>query len=133
MPLMASLVVSYGVDLGRLLSGWDEHAEAAAATSFSVSRTQDKVSERSVLGQKTRRSAVKGATLAFITAGYSGKRFIFEKAKELGVRSIVLDGPDSWVQLLETEGVIEKFVPIDFSNADTVFDRWVVKHQRSAY
>jgi hypothetical protein len=32
--------------------------------------------------------------MVFVTAGYSGKRFIFEKAKELGVRSVVLDGPD---------------------------------------
>lgn len=29
----------------------------------------------------------------------------------------------SWVQLLVKEGVIEKFVPIDFSDVDTVFDR----------
>lgn len=29
-------------------------------------------------------------------AGYSSKRFIFERAKELGVRSVVIDGPDSW-------------------------------------
>ena len=38
----------------------------------------------------------------------------------------------SWCQLLEKEGVISKFVPIDFGDADTVFDRclqvssWVV-------
>jgi carnosine synthase len=32
--------------------------------------------------------------MVFVTAGYSGKRFIFERAKELGVRSVVLDGPD---------------------------------------
>lgn len=29
-------------------------------------------------------------------AGYSSKRFIFERAKELGVRAVVIDGPDSW-------------------------------------
>lgn len=29
----------------------------------------------------------------------------------------------SWCQLLEKEGVISKFVPIDFGDADTVFDR----------
>ncbi len=31
--------------------------------------------------------------------------------------------PCSWVQLLEKEGIIEKFVPIDFTDVDTVFDR----------
>ncbi len=30
---------------------------------------------------------------------------------------------DSWCQLLEKEGIIEKFVPVDFSDAETVFDR----------
>lgn len=29
----------------------------------------------------------------------------------------------SWVKLLEQEGVIEKFVPIDFTEAETVFER----------
>ena len=31
-------------------------------------------------------------------AGYSGKKFIFDKAKELGVRIVVVDGPDSWAK-----------------------------------
>ncbi len=29
----------------------------------------------------------------------------------------------SWAQLLVKEGIIEKFVPIDFSDVETVFDR----------
>ncbi len=37
---------------------------------------------------------LKGSVIVFVTAGYSGKRFIFQKAKELGLRSVVLDGPD---------------------------------------
>eukprot|EP00955_Chlamydomonas_euryale_P111967 366101-Chlamydomonas_euryale.AAC.7 len=61
--------------------------------------------------------------MVFVTAGYSGKRFIFEKAKELGVRTVVLDGPDSWCRLLQAEGIIERFVPVDFTDADTVFER----------
>jgi hypothetical protein len=39
----------------------------------------------------------------------------------LGVRVIVLDAPDSWAQLLEGEGIIAKFVPIDFADVDNVF------------
>lgn len=61
--------------------------------------------------------------MVFVTAGYSGKRFVFEKAKALGVRSIVLDGPDSWCKQLAEAGIIEKYIPIDFSDAETVFDR----------
>jgi carnosine synthase len=55
---------------------------------------QDKVAARTVEGRRLRRNVLKGAVIAFVTAGYSGKRFIFEKAKELGVRAIVLDGPE---------------------------------------
>ncbi len=159
---------------------------------------QDLVAARTREGRKLRRSVLKGSVVVFVTAGYSGKRFIFQKAKELGVRSVVLDGPDrcvggwagvggcmggaqlgpgaaecqglargrfrrrcglpalrpvllapgrrerssrrggrsprgawpapnncarSWVKLLEQEGVIEKFVPIDFTEAETVFER----------
>ena len=39
------------------------------------------------------------------------------------MRSVIIDGPDSWSQSLKTEGIIEKFVGLDFSDADTVFDR----------
>jgi hypothetical protein len=34
----------------------------------------------------------------------------------------VIDAADSWAQLMEGEGVISKFVPIDFSDAEHVFD-----------
>jgi hypothetical protein len=37
-------------------------------------------------------------------------------------RSVIMDGPDSWSKQLVEEGVIEKFVPIDFSDDDKVFD-----------
>ncbi|GIL64485.1 hypothetical protein Vafri_18388 [Volvox africanus] len=83
----------------------------------------DAVSSRTSDGRSLRRQVLKGAVMVFVTAGYSGKRFIFEKAKELGVRTVVLDGPDSWIQLLEKEGVVEKFVPVDFTDVDTVYDR----------
>ncbi|MEW5318059.1 MAG: hypothetical protein WDW38_009312 [Sanguina aurantia] len=88
-----------------------------------MSNTAAVVSSRTADGKKMRRQVLKGAVMVFVTAGYSGKRFIFEKAKELGVRTVVLDGPDSWVQLLVEQGIVEKFVPIDFSDADTVYDR----------
>lgn len=54
--------------------------------------------------------------------GYSGKRFIFEKCHELGVKAVVLDAPDSWAQLMEKEGIISKFIPIDFADAEHAFD-----------
>lgn len=45
------------------------------------------------------------------------------QAKELGVRTIIIDGPDSWCQTLQGERLAEQFVGIDFSDAETVFDR----------
>ena len=113
--------------------------------------------------------------------GPAGKRFIFERAKQLGVRSVIIDGPESWsqvgvglagwmgaagsiagarrvlaglggccwlcrdvllsvahshpalhhalrvyhhpVQELVKEGIVSKFIGLDMSDADTVFER----------
>jgi biotin carboxylase len=81
------------------------------------------VASRSVDGKRLRRHVLRGAVIVFITAGYSGKRFVFEKAKELGVRSIVIDGPDSWSKSMVDQGVIEKFIGLDMSDAESVFER----------
>jgi len=35
----------------------------------------------------------------------------------------VIDGPESWSQTMEAEGIIEKFIGVDFSDADTVFQQ----------
>lgn len=53
------------------------------------------------------------------------RRFIYEKAHELGVKSIILDGPDSWAQSLQEDGKIEQFVGIDFSDSESAFERCV--------
>jgi len=45
------------------------------------------------------------------------------QAKELGVRSVIIDGPDSWCQTLQDDNMIEKFIGIDFSDAESVFDK----------
>ncbi len=65
---------------------------------------QDAVNSRTTDGRSLRRTVLKGAVMVFVTAGYSGKRFIFEKAKELGIRSVVLDGPDRYRIPLESFG-----------------------------
>ena len=39
------------------------------------------------------------------------------------MRSVIIDGPDSWSQTLVKEGIAERFIGLDFSDADTVFDR----------
>ena len=42
---------------------------------------QEKVSSRSFDGKRLRRHVLRGAVIVFVTAGYSGKRFIFEKVR----------------------------------------------------
>lgn len=84
---------------------------------------QDRLSTPSLYASQLRRTVLKGAVVVFITAGYSGKRFIFERCKQLGVRSVVIDGHDSWSEQLVADGLIEDFVGLDFSAADTLFDR----------
>jgi len=39
------------------------------------------------------------------------------------VRSVIIDGPDSWCQTLQDDNMIEKFIGIDFSDAESVFDK----------
>lgn len=68
--------------------------------------------------------------MVFVTAGYSGKRFIFEKAKELGVRTVILESEDSWAKTLETEGIVEKFISVDMSDIDMVLEHMVEAIQR---
>lgn len=84
--------------------------------------SQAKLLEEGAEGQKLRRKCMRGAIVIFFTAGYYGKKFIFERAKELGVRCWVVDGPGSWVKDMEGD-VVEKFIPVDFSDNTTLFER----------
>lgn len=89
------------------------------------SQPVEKLTARTPAGKRLRRKFLQDAVIVFITAGYSGKKFIYEKAHELGVRSVVIDGPDSWAQSMLESKQISKFVPIDFSDAETTFGRCV--------
>lgn len=104
-----------------------EHIAATTPLSPSLnllnSLPKDQVSARTAQGRRLRRNVLRGAVIVFITAGYSGKRFIFERAKELGVRSVLIDGPDSWSRELEESGIVERFIGLDLSDEVTVFDR----------
>mmetsp|Transcript_73735 Transcript_73735/g.130190 ORF Transcript_73735/g.130190 Transcript_73735/m.130190 type:complete len:650 (+) Transcript_73735:66-2015(+) len=80
------------------------------------------VTSRGAVGQRLRRGILQGATIVFFTTGYEGKRFIYEKAHAMGVRSVIVDSHDSWSKRLVDEGVAVKFIPLDFSqSSDKVF------------
>jgi len=79
-----------------------------------------RLAARGAKGQKLRREALRGKRLVVFTAGYEGKRFVYERAKELGVRLVIIESPHSWSRQLLDEGVIESFVPVDMSLASEV-------------
>ncbi len=55
--------------------------------------SQDKVGSRTLEGRRLRRHVLKGAVIVFITAGYSGKRFIFEKVTSHNMLSVLHQKP----------------------------------------
>eukprot|EP00188_Purpureofilum_apyrenoidigerum_P002070 Plantae.Rhodophyta-Purpureofilum_apyrenoidigerum.ctg22328.p1 GENE.Plantae.Rhodophyta-Purpureofilum_apyrenoidigerum.ctg22328~~Plantae.Rhodophyta-Purpureofilum_apyrenoidigerum.ctg22328.p1 ORF type:complete len:558 (-),score=110.14 Plantae.Rhodophyta-Purpureofilum_apyrenoidigerum.ctg22328:1698-3371(-) len=73
--------------------------------------------------QNLRRKLMRGANILIVQGGYSGKRFIYERLKELGVSVTIMDGPDSvWRQAAE-DGLIHQFVEIDFTDYATILER----------
>lgn len=65
--------------------------------------------------ESARLEQLRGKVIVFVTPGYPSKRFIYERAHELGVVSVVVDSPGSWARDLEEQGIIAKFVPCDVS------------------
>ena len=47
---------------------------------------QEQLSARSSEGRRLRRRVLRGTVIVCIVAGYHGKRFIYERAQELGIR-----------------------------------------------
>eukprot|EP00440_Ansanella_granifera_P022679 gb/GFBE01024635.1/.p1 GENE.gb/GFBE01024635.1/~~gb/GFBE01024635.1/.p1 ORF type:complete len:671 (+),score=126.21 gb/GFBE01024635.1/:1-2013(+) len=94
-----------------------------ASTCERVAKTPRRLlTARGPSGQRLRRGIIKGAKIVFFTTGYEGKRFIYEKAKALGVRSILIDSADSWSRVLVDEGVAERFIALDMSQtSESVF------------
>lgn len=73
-------------------------------------------------GRRVRRAVLNGALLVFFTAGYEGKRFVYETARKLGAKSVIIDHPDSWAAHLVEEGIVDKFIGVDMSqSSDLVF------------
>ncbi len=65
--------------------------------------------------QRARRDALKGKREVIVGAGYKGKRFIFEKARKLGVRIVLVDKRTPFVEELLRDGLIEELIETDNS------------------
>jgi len=99
-----------------------EQAISRCRPGMSVSEKMNRTHRRLLVlrgpdGQRMRRAVLRGSTIVFFTAGYEGKRFVYERAHALGVRSIILESADSWAKGLLDSGTISKFVPIDMSRS----------------
>ena len=71
-------------------------------------------------GQELRRKLLRGSKIVFVTAGYAGKRFILERAHALGVVVIVVDSTESWSHGLVAEGIVDHFIAVDMTDADSI-------------
>lgn len=81
--------------------------------------------------QLLRRTLCKGATVVFVSAGLKSKKFIYERAAELGVRSIIVDHPDSWSKEMVGEGIISQFLAVDMSqSSEDVYKQTVQQLQQ---
>ena len=49
---------------------------------------QERLRAATTEGRKLRRTLLKGSVVVIIVAGYEGKRFIYERMKELGIRQV---------------------------------------------
>jgi carnosine synthase len=65
--------------------------------------------------QEARRDALKGKHVVVVGAGYKGKEFIFQRAKELGVKIVLVDFPGSWA-----EKYADVYVPVDMTDRQAV-------------
>ncbi|CAE8588395.1 unnamed protein product [Polarella glacialis] len=94
-----------------------------ASTCEKVAKTPRRlITTRGAHGQRLRRGLIEGAVIVFFTTGYEGKRFIYEKAHALGVRSVLIDSAGSWSEKLVEEGLAVKFIALDMSmSSDEVF------------
>ena len=57
-----------------------------------------------------RRSLLRGLRLAIVEPGYHGKRFVYERANELGIDLVLVAEGDSWSRELVDDGVARTFV-----------------------
>ena len=58
-----------------------------------------------------RRVTLAGATVLVVGAGYSGKRRVYERFAELGVRTAVVDEPGHWSESLVRDGLAAAWAP----------------------
>ena len=73
-----------------------------------------------------RASPLGGRRLLVVLGSYLSKRHIYEHARDLGVRLVVLDGPRHWAgRASEADGLIERHLRVDLAPFSTFVERAV--------
>jgi hypothetical protein len=68
--------------------------------------------------------ALRGKRLLVVLGSYRSKRYIYERARELGVRLVVLDGPGHWVEgCAGPGGLVERHLVVDLLPFESFVDR----------
>eukprot|EP00915_Cephaloidophora_sp_WS-2016_P002241 GHVH01002992.1.p1 GENE.GHVH01002992.1~~GHVH01002992.1.p1 ORF type:complete len:474 (+),score=57.93 GHVH01002992.1:194-1615(+) len=82
------------------------------------------INERSVSGQSLRLSKLAGKKVLFIACGGDISKYgLYVKAKELGIRSYVVEEPDNRLaKLLTDDGIIEAHIKIDLNMRSTIVE-----------
>lgn len=79
-----------------------------------------------------RASPLAGKRLLVVLGSYRSKRHIYEHARGLGVRLVVLDGPDHWAgRAGEAGGLVERHLAVDLAPFSTFVDRAVAALRES--
>lgn len=64
-----------------------------------------------------------GRRLLIVMGSYPGKRPMYERARALGIKLVVLDGPGHWTQAAVQEGLFEHFIQVDLLPQSTLAER----------
>jgi carnosine synthase len=70
-----------------------------------------------------RRKLLEGRRFLFIMGCYIGKRPMYERAQQLGVSMVMMDGPGHWTQKATEEGLFEAYLEVDLHPAETLAER----------
>eukprot|EP00668_Euglena_longa_P011715 GGOE01014130.1.p1 GENE.GGOE01014130.1~~GGOE01014130.1.p1 ORF type:complete len:597 (+),score=110.91 GGOE01014130.1:83-1792(+) len=107
-----SIVSDHLVEQGR--------GSAAEVTTLVVNELNEAMEQ-----QLWRQQSVAGSVVVFVTAGYEGKRFVFEIAYQMELTVVIIDDEGSWSQQLVEEGLAERFIPLNIEDLDASFDECV--------
>ena len=104
-------------------SGHDEEPDAAGLSSILTEELKETLRGTGLEVEAKRLELLRGRRFLIVMGGYPGKRMMYERARELGVSLVVVDGPGHWAQKAVDEGLFEAFIEVDLYPADTLAER----------